>query len=345
MTSSRYASIAVALVLALVPAACAYLGTVPPTSSPSASPLTTVTPSVAPTVAGSPSRSPTLGTLPPTLGTLPPTLVPTPRHQGPRKVPSVIIRTADSTLEVRPHAWCYRDTCADGTPPDPLPSIGHAESVEIEFPISDWEFSAQFTQADQRCPLTQVVQLDKNSMGNWVLEPMGYTDTYRIGISAFSPEWEVALEWGDAFYSFEWTTPRDGPLAVPSAHISLLYLDDDERVLFYGAAMYILDVATAARSAAARLTVTAGNGASLSFDLDADPGCSGSGDLRWYLPDEEASHVAELGPAPFAYDVVLLLDDRTYEAHATWPTPATVPHESSTSLVFSPPLPALQPRE
>lgn len=340
MTASRHARLAVALILALVPAACTYAGVAPPTPSPSPWPRATVSPSLEPIPTEGQSLPPTLGPAPPT-----PTLgaAPTPRHEGPRKVPSVIIRTAKAALEVRPHTWCYRDTCADGEPPDPLPSIGDADSAEIEFPISDWEFSAYFTQADERCPRTQLVQLDKNSVGNWVLEPMGYSDTYQIGISAFSPEWEVAMEWGDAFYAFEWTTPRDGPLAVPSASLSLL-VEYDGRVGADEASLYILDVATAARSAAARLTVTAANGASLSVGLDADPGCSGSGDLRWYSADEPVSRAADLGPAPFTYDVVVQLDGHTYAAHATWPTDGTEPNRP-TMLEFSPPLPPLQPRD
>jgi hypothetical protein len=303
-------------------------------------PVATVTPSVGPIPTDSRSLPPTLGPLPPTLT---PGVAPTPLHLGPRKVPSVIIRTAGSALDVRPYTWSYRDTCADGDPPDPLPSIGDAESAEIVFPISDWELSAYFTQANERCPLTQFVPLDKNSAGNWVLEPMGYSDKYQIGISAFSPDWEVALEWGDAFYAFEWTTPHDGPLAVPSANISLLVLYDD-RVGADEVALYVQDVATAAPSAAARLTVTAADGVSSSFDLDPDPGCAGSGDLRWYGPNETASRLADLGPAPFTYDVVVQLDGQTYAAHATWPTQDTEPNRP-TPLEFSPPLPALQTRE
>lgn len=341
MTSSRHASLAVALILALVPAACAYVGVAPATPSPNPVPEATATPSIGPIPTDRRSLPPTLGPLPPTPT---PGVGPTPRHQGPRKVPSVIIRTADSALEVKPHTYCYRDTCADGEPPDPMPSIGDAEGVEIEFPISDWEFSAYFRQADERCPLTQTVQLDKNSGGNWVLEPMGYRDTYEIWISGFSPEWEDALEWGDAFYAFEWTTPRDGPLAIPSASISLLYLYDGG-VYVEGVTMYMFDVATAARSAHARLTVTADNGASLSFDLDSEPGCAGSGDLAWRGPDDEAARLPDLGPPPFTYQVVVELDGAMYEANAVWPPENLEPHQYSMPLEFTPPLPALQPRD
>lgn len=340
MIASRYASISVALLLALMPAACAYIGVdSTPLSSPS--PVATVTPSVGPSPTDSPSLPPTLGPLPPTLT---PSVAPTPHHDGPRKVPSLVVKTAETTLEIRPYTYCYRDTCADGEPPDSLPSIGNAESAELLFPISDWEFSAYFAQADERCALTQAVQLDQNPDGNWDLEPTGYADRYEVGISAFSPEWEDAIEWGDAFYAFEWTTPRDGPLAVPSSDISLLYMYDGQ-VEVEGVTMHMLDVATAARSADAHLTVTADNGESLSFDLEADPGCAGSGDLRWAGPDDEANQVPDLGPPPFTYHVVVRLDGQTYEAHAVWPPENLERHQYSMPLQFSPPLPALQPRE
>ncbi|MBA3307847.1 MAG: hypothetical protein H0T04_04085 [Chloroflexi bacterium] len=48
-----------------------------------------------------------------------------------------------------------------------------------------------------------------------------------------------------------------------------------------------------------------------------------------------------LGPAPFTYDVVVVLDGARYVAHAAWPADQIKGNEPSAKLEFLPPLPAL----
>nr|MBA3851451.1 hypothetical protein [Chloroflexota bacterium] len=50
---------------------------------------------------------------------------------------------------------------------------------------------------------------------------------------------------------------------------------------------------------------------------------------------------ADLGPAPFTYDVVVMLDGVRYAARAAWPADEIQGNEPSVALEFSPPLPAM----
>lgn len=271
-----------------------------------------------------------------------PSDTPDPDDDFPRRVPRVTIRTADVSFDLRPWTWCYIPGCLDGFPPDPPPSVGEASSVEVGFPLGDWEFVAEFKEVGPRCPRTQLVNLEKTGDHTWGIEPHGFAGTYDVDVFGGGPTGDGGN--GDAVVTFRWTTPHDGPLPVPQADFGLFVLNNDDVIESYGVSMTISDVASTAKSADASVTVTAANGESLSFDL-AQPfkGC-GNGDLYWNGPDRVAQEAPELGPAPFTYDIVLILDDERYTGHAEWPTEQTEQYDSSAAIEFSPPLPALQPR-
>lgn len=65
---------------------------------------------------------------------------------------------------------------------------------------------------------------------------------------------------GDLFVAFRWTTPADGPLAKPGAHLALL--SNDDRVTSYGVELHVSDLASTPSSERAIITVRASNGTS-----------------------------------------------------------------------------------
>ncbi len=94
----------------------------------------------------------------------------------------------------------------------------------------------------------------------------------------------------------------------------------------------------------ATITVTAADGESLSFTPTrsevAAHGCrSVEGTLAWDGPDSAGQRAATLGPAPFTYEVILVLDGETYHGSATWPDDTIPDYEPNASLTFTPPLP------
>ena len=87
--------------------------------------------------------------------------------------------------------------------------------------------------------------------------------------------------------------------------------------------------------------MTAANGRSLSFEAVRARGCFGEGVVYWDGPDRAGLRAADLAPAPFTYDVVVMLDGVRYAARAAWPADEIQGNEPSVALEFSPPLPAM----
>jgi len=93
----------------------------------------------------------------------------------------------------------------------------------------------------------------------------------------------------------------------------------------------------------ASVVVTSANGASKTIDLQpkhADH-CLPEGTLYLGAPDEAGKEAAQLGSAPFRYDVTLVLDSVPYRGAGTWPDDQMSSCSPCTALRFTPPLPAL----
>ncbi len=296
-----------------------------PTTSPSAgpSPTASTAPSASPEPSGTPGVHEVYG---PEYG------------EGlPEAPPPVTVHAGDTTFGLRPHSYCYMNGCITGAPESDHPDVGEASRVEIELPLDGWTFSASFVPIGVECPRWQSVPLAKTGDHTHVLEPAGFAGTYDVTLFGRGD--------GDLFVTFRWTTPHDGPLQVAEARLAILSGDEGD-VSGSGVELELSGLRATPRSASAEVTVTAANGRSISVEAERATGargCFGEGVVYWDGPDRVGFRAPRLGPAPFTYDVVVMLDGVRYSARADWPADTIEGNEPSVALTFSPPLPALGP--
>jgi hypothetical protein len=247
--------------------------------------------------------------------------------------PPVTVRYFDQSFDLHAWTYCYKNGCADGSPPpDPL-DVGNPDEVGVEFPLSGWSFKASFTPADEDCGRVQTVPLEATGDVDFALRPAGNADTYDVTLFGRGN--------GDLFTTFRWTTPTDGPLPKPRARLAVL-ANNDGAVDSYGVELHVSNLAQTPREAAARINVQASNGDALTFKAKrAREQCSPEGTVYWDGPDDKGLAAADLGDRPFAYKVELVLDGVRYVASATWPDDEISGNEPSVSLDFTPNLPAL----
>ena len=255
---------------------------------------------------------------------------------GITRPPGVTVASNATTLDLEAWTFCFANGCADGFPPDPLPSVGADDELEVRFPLEGWGFQADFQRAGDPCARHQYVDLEQTGPTSFVLRPAGPAGTYAVTLFGRGD--------GDLFVTFEWKTTSDGPLPKPEAQLAVL-ADHDGRIDSYGVELSITNLARSPTSATASITVTAANGNSLSFDAihrSSGPECPAvEGSLYWDGPDDQGLAAAALGPAPFTYDVLVTLDGIEHSAAAKWPSDQIPGNEPSVALDFTPALPAL----
>jgi hypothetical protein len=229
----------------------------------------------------------------------------------------------------------FASGCADGFAPDPLPSVGADDILEVEFPLPGWEFEAEFQRADSPCGRRQYLDLERTGPTSFRVKPAGPAGTYAVTLFGRGD--------GDLVVSFEWTTTTDGPLPMPTARLAVL-AEHDGAIDSYGVELDITNMADSPATATATITVTAANGNSLTFDAvphTSGPKCPAiEGSLSWDGPDDQGLAAATLGPPPFTYDVVVTLDGVEHRATAEWPADQLPDNSPSVALEFTPALPA-----
>jgi hypothetical protein len=246
--------------------------------------------------------------------------------------PPVVVRAGDASFDLRAWSYCYGNGCVDGQPPADLPHVGRPDRIEVEFPLEDWSFRAEFVPVGVSCPRRQWVPVEKTGDHTFVLGPAGRADIYDVTLFGRGD--------GDLFVTFRWQTRHDGPMPVPDARLAIL-ADHDGNVDSYGVELELSDLRSTPEAASAEVTVIAANGRSLTFVPERVDGCASEGVVYWDGPDGAGKRAAKLGPPPFTYRVVVVLDGVRYTGHATWPANVIPGNEPSAALTFSPPLPAL----
>lgn len=256
---------------------------------------------------------------------------------GPRgdRPPPVTIHYGSDSQDLEASSFCYGNLCVSGGPPDPPPSVGSPEQVLVDFPLEGWSFVAIFQPVGEKCGRMQTIELERNAQGSFVLQPAGYASTYDVTLFGRGN--------GDLATTFRWTTPFDGPLPAPEASLALVSGEPGD-VTSYGVELIVSNLAETPQRASATVTVTAANRESLTFEAVRANGCRSEGTVVWDGPDDEGLTAAELGPAPFRYEVAVTLDGKQYVAHAEWPADEIKGNEPSVTLAFHPALPALAPR-
>lgn len=246
--------------------------------------------------------------------------------------PPYRLRYDGRELALRPHTWCYESGCLDGFSEDP-PSVGSPATIRVRVPVEGWDLSATFAPAGQRCGRRQTVQPLRE--GDWyVLRPAGPAGSYDVELFAQGE--------GDMVATFGWATPADGELPEPRGRLAVI-AEDDGRADSYGVELMLENLARTPRSAAARITVTAASGRSLTFDANrSGQRCWPAGTVYFDGPDVQGEAAATLGGFPFTYAVTVTLDGATYRASAVYPRDGLADNEPSVGLDFSPALPALR---
>jgi hypothetical protein len=132
--------------------------------------------------------------------------------------PPYRLRYADRELVLRPHSWCYKSACVNGSSENP-PSVGRPSEVSVFVPIEHTRLLASFAPADQRCGRIQTVRPTRTDEGWYVLRPAGHAGAYDVDLFA---------EGGSMSASFRWITPSDGELPTPQATLALIAEHDGQ---------------------------------------------------------------------------------------------------------------------
>ena len=254
-------------------------------------------------------------------------------RRAPKAPPPVTICFFDQSAELEPWSYCYEDGCASGSPPENPIDVGSPDEVVVNYPLPDWSFKAFFAPADEKCGRVQRVHPERVDDGELLLRPAGYADTYDVTLFGRGD--------GDVSTTFRWTTPSDGPLPRPQARAAIVS-DEGNQIVSYGVELSITNLARDPKKAKATITVTADNGDSISFRAkQTRTPCRAEGSLYFDRPDDKGMAAADLGGAPFMYDIRLVLDGKSYRARAVWPDDEIKGNEPSVHLRFAPPLPRL----
>ena len=246
--------------------------------------------------------------------------------------PPVTVRAGGTSFDLEAWTYCFNSGCADGIPPETPPDVGRAPQIEVEFPLEGWTFEAEFVPVGDPCPRRHSVPVEMTAAGEYVVRPAGRADAYDVTLFGRGN--------GDLFVTFRWTTPSDGPMPVPEARLAVL-ADHDGAVDSYGVELELTNLAATPDKTSAEITVTAADGSSLAFQAFRSGGCFGEGTVYWDGPDQAGLDAAALGPPPFTYEVVVVLDGDRYMASASWPDDEIEGNEPSVNLDFFPPLPTL----
>ena len=213
----------------------------------------------------------------------------------------------------------------------------------MDFAVPDWRFTATAAPTGVECGREQTVDLVATGATTHRLVPIGPAGDYTITLSGWANE--GAAQRGDVHTTFRWHTPRPGPNEAPKATASIVAGRPSSPPISFGVEVSAraLGMSTRNGTVSASVVVTSANGASKSIDLEPRPvgDCVPEGALFLGASEEEGKEAAGLGPAPFRYDVTLVLDSISYLGTGTWPDDEMSECSPCTALRFTPPLPAL----
>ncbi len=255
------------------------------------------------------------------------------KWQDTEQPPPFRVRYADTELELYAFTFCYSMGCVDGADPDP-PRVGSPEELLVFVPVRDFDnLSVHQVEAGEDCGGRRVAA-HVTPLGNgwWLVRPRGPAGDYAVDLFA-SGEGS-----GDMVATVRWQTPSDQPLPEPEAWLALI-ADHDGRPDSYGLELSVINLAASPAEYAATITVTAGNGQSLTFEATRSPErCTGEGEVVFDGPASEGTRAAALGDFPFTLEVELILDGVAHTANAIFPDDVIEGNEPAVALRFSPPL-------
>ena len=218
---------------------------------------------------------------------------------------------------------------------DNPPTVGSPEQLLVFVPLAGFDelLVSQHEGGDMCAGRRVEAEVTPMGEGWWSVRPRGPAGGYEVGLFARGGG-------GDMVANLRWQTPHDRPLPDPSARLALV-AGHDGRPDSYGVELEVIDLPASPAAYAAIITVTAGNGRSMTFDAtrSAEAPCQGEGAIYFDGPDDKGRQAAALGDFPFTTTVELTLDGVAYVATATYPDDEIEGNEPSVALEFDPPLP------
>jgi hypothetical protein len=233
---------------------------------------------------------------------------------GLERPPDLVVTAGDEQLVLGPFTYCWsvgdRGVCADGAPPDPLPSLTleSGSDLIVDFPLR-WEIQATLLPDGDHCEGV-VVDVDPIAPSVDTLGPAGM---YLVEVFGRG-------EQGDAAWSFELITTEDRP--GPPGYMQAFWFPSEralEATAPFGAQLG--NLTEKPNNAAAVATVIASDGNSEDFTMTTDIAgdCWGSA-ISLQGPEDFTNSVLGLGPPPYEVVVKVTLDDRDVVGQAiTWP--------------------------
>lgn len=226
-----------------------------------------------------------------------------------------VVAPSGSELVLAPFGYCWfedgQGVCADGVPPDPLPSIalGEVGGLSLFFPL-EWSMEVTVLPSDDQCEGVWSLEAEPDGTP---IEALGEAGTLRLDVFARG-------EQGDAAWSFEVVSSSDRPVPPPYAQA---YWQPSGDALREGVSLSIVigNLAPRSESVTGSVTVTAQNGATHEFPLSPtiDPDCPGSTVLL-EGPGGFTGDVLALGPEPYDLAITVELDGHVVAADPLrWP--------------------------
>jgi len=266
--------------------------------------------------------------------------------------PELVVHAPGGDLITHQGSYCWSvgdaGQCADAVMPDiaDLPRLSGSDGLTFSFPLAGFTFQASFAPLESldpdgdHCFRTRTTVVSPGPDGDFPLAPMGPAGTYVVTLFGEGPH-------GDLVGMFVWSTDRPGPEPAPNAYVGIAWDLHGEVDGGHGLNLSVSGLARTPKVASATVTATSANGKSVTLDAGrAKLGCPATGSVEWWESDPtRSSQVVALGPAPYTYDVTLVLDGVSHHATATWPDDRVVDPFNDDSapvpLDFSPPLPGL----
>jgi hypothetical protein len=251
-----------------------------------------------------------------------------------QKPPPFEVRYDDEALVLHPYAFCYENGCVDGFDDDP-PPVGSPGEIFVHVPVDGFDelTVTQYAGSDDEGCEGRFIESDVEPLGEgwWKVTPRGPAGDYRVSLFASGDGV------GDMAADVRWTTPSSSPLPDVEASLALI-ADIDGEPDSYGLELDVSNLPSTPEDAAATITVTVRDGASMVIEAVRANECVSEGTLRFDGPDGQAKQAAALGGFPFTMRVELVLDGVTHVATATYPDDEIEDIAPSVRLQFTPPL-------
>lgn len=255
-----------------------------------------------------------------------------PRHNGTGidQPPPFRLQYDGHELELHAHTYCYGGGCVDGIVQDP-PNVGSPDEIRVFVPVPEFSLDVSFMDGRRDCGgRLEPATVEDLGNGWYLVTPHGDPGLHRVSLFASGG--------GDMVGEFLWNTATQGPYAEPTASLALI-ADHDGEPDSYGLELSVQHLAETPSEVSATITVTAGNGRSLTIEAkQARMNCRSEGSVFFDGPDALAKEAAALGNFPFSHRVILTIDGTRHVATASFPDDVIEGEEPGMRLVFDPPL-------